>query len=328
MESELRELVDGEVRFDAGTRAAYSTDASNFRQVPIGVVVPRTIEAAAEAVAVCHRARPPGRLPRRRHQPGRPVHQHGRGDRLFHVTATGWSRSTPTRGPVWSSRASCSTSSTGSSPPHGLRFGPEPATHHQLHPGRDDRQQLLRSHRPAHRQGRRQHRLAGRRSSTTAPGSPVGPTRRRGPTREIAAAPATAAPRCTRSAAPVLRDAVPRRPDPRRGYPRDPAPGLGLQPRLAAARARASTSPGAGGSESHPGHRPACRARAGAGGPGPHPGRARLPRHRRRRRRGARRPRARTDRPGGRRPLPGPRRAAQGHEPRGPRGAARGAPGS
>ncbi|MBV9831587.1 MAG: FAD-binding oxidoreductase, partial [Marmoricola sp.] len=50
---ELRRRVDGEVRFDAGTRAAYSTDASNFRQVPIGVVVPRTVDAAAEAVAVC-----------------------------------------------------------------------------------------------------------------------------------------------------------------------------------------------------------------------------------------------------------------------------------
>jgi FAD/FMN-containing dehydrogenase/Fe-S oxidoreductase len=50
----LRERVDGEVRFDDGSRATYSTDASNFRQVPIGVVLPRTIDAAVEAVAVCH----------------------------------------------------------------------------------------------------------------------------------------------------------------------------------------------------------------------------------------------------------------------------------
>ncbi|MGW0491393.1 FAD-binding and (Fe-S)-binding domain-containing protein [Streptomyces olivaceus] len=48
----LRERVDGEVRFDAGSRAAYSTDASNFRQTPLGVVVPRTPEAGVEAVAV------------------------------------------------------------------------------------------------------------------------------------------------------------------------------------------------------------------------------------------------------------------------------------
>lgn len=46
-------MVDGEVRFDPGSRAAYSTDASNFRQVPIGVVVPRNVEAAAAAIAVC-----------------------------------------------------------------------------------------------------------------------------------------------------------------------------------------------------------------------------------------------------------------------------------
>ncbi|WP_155055985.1 FAD-binding and (Fe-S)-binding domain-containing protein [Streptomyces blattellae] len=52
LEEALRARVDGEVRFDAGSRAAYSTDASNFRQTPIGVVVPRTPEAAVETVAV------------------------------------------------------------------------------------------------------------------------------------------------------------------------------------------------------------------------------------------------------------------------------------
>ncbi|MDK1344944.1 FAD-binding and (Fe-S)-binding domain-containing protein [Streptomyces sp. 378] len=53
LQRDLRDRVDGEVRFDTGTRAAYSTDASNYRQVPIGVVIPRTVEAAEEAVAVC-----------------------------------------------------------------------------------------------------------------------------------------------------------------------------------------------------------------------------------------------------------------------------------
>src|SRR4051795_1309455 len=55
----LRDQVDGEVRFDSGTRAAYSTDASNFRQLPLGVVLPHTIEAAVEAVRVCHDHRLP-----------------------------------------------------------------------------------------------------------------------------------------------------------------------------------------------------------------------------------------------------------------------------
>lgn len=53
LQEALAHRVDGEVRFDDGSRATYSTDSSNFRQVPIGVVVPRTVEDGAEAVAVC-----------------------------------------------------------------------------------------------------------------------------------------------------------------------------------------------------------------------------------------------------------------------------------
>ncbi|PZG24035.1 FAD-binding oxidoreductase [Micromonospora craterilacus] len=49
----LRPVVDGEVRFDAGSRAAYSTDGSNYRQVPLGVVVPRTVDAAVATIEVC-----------------------------------------------------------------------------------------------------------------------------------------------------------------------------------------------------------------------------------------------------------------------------------
>jgi FAD/FMN-containing dehydrogenase/Fe-S oxidoreductase len=53
LERGLRRQVDGEVRFDPGSRATYSTDASNYRQVPIGVVVPRSVEAGAATVRVC-----------------------------------------------------------------------------------------------------------------------------------------------------------------------------------------------------------------------------------------------------------------------------------
>jgi FAD/FMN-containing dehydrogenase/Fe-S oxidoreductase len=49
----LAREVDGEVGFDRGTRALYAADASNYRQVPIGVVVPRTLDALISAVAVC-----------------------------------------------------------------------------------------------------------------------------------------------------------------------------------------------------------------------------------------------------------------------------------
>ncbi len=40
----LKQSIDGEVRFDKGTRALYATDGSNYRQVPIGVVIPRHIQ--------------------------------------------------------------------------------------------------------------------------------------------------------------------------------------------------------------------------------------------------------------------------------------------
>jgi FAD/FMN-containing dehydrogenase/Fe-S oxidoreductase len=49
----LADRVDAEVRFDEGSRALYATDASNYRQVPIGVVIPRTVDAIVRAVAVC-----------------------------------------------------------------------------------------------------------------------------------------------------------------------------------------------------------------------------------------------------------------------------------
>ena len=53
LQAVLAEKVDGEVRFDAGSRGAYAHDGSNYRQPPLGVVVPRTPEAAVAAVGVC-----------------------------------------------------------------------------------------------------------------------------------------------------------------------------------------------------------------------------------------------------------------------------------
>jgi FAD/FMN-containing dehydrogenase/Fe-S oxidoreductase len=48
----LRKEVDGEVLFDAASRGRYSTDASIYQIEPIGVVVPRTAEAARAAMAI------------------------------------------------------------------------------------------------------------------------------------------------------------------------------------------------------------------------------------------------------------------------------------
>ncbi len=52
---DLAAAISGEVRFGAGDRALYSTDSSNYRQVPIGVVVPRSAEDVVRALEVCRR---------------------------------------------------------------------------------------------------------------------------------------------------------------------------------------------------------------------------------------------------------------------------------
>jgi FAD/FMN-containing dehydrogenase/Fe-S oxidoreductase len=50
---ELKGRIQGDVRFDNGSRALYATDASNYRQVPIGVVLPRSAADIVETIAVC-----------------------------------------------------------------------------------------------------------------------------------------------------------------------------------------------------------------------------------------------------------------------------------
>ncbi len=49
----LRANIAGDVRFDAGSRALYATDGSNYRQVPIGVVLPRNADDVLSAISVC-----------------------------------------------------------------------------------------------------------------------------------------------------------------------------------------------------------------------------------------------------------------------------------
>ncbi len=51
----LRREIKGEVRFDNGSRALYATDASNYRQVPIGVVLPRTADDVIATVALARK---------------------------------------------------------------------------------------------------------------------------------------------------------------------------------------------------------------------------------------------------------------------------------
>ncbi len=128
LKHDMRAEVDGEVRFDAGSRGAYSTDASNFRQVPIGVVLPRTVDAAVVAVAVC-----------RRH--GAPVLSRGGGTSLAGqctnaAVVIDWTKYCHRLVSVDPDRRRCVVEPgivldelNRQLAPHGLRYGPEPATH-------------------------------------------------------------------------------------------------------------------------------------------------------------------------------------------------------
>ena len=53
LEADLRAAMRGGVAFDAGTRAVYATDSSNYRKVPVGIVFPRDHDDVAAALRVC-----------------------------------------------------------------------------------------------------------------------------------------------------------------------------------------------------------------------------------------------------------------------------------
>jgi FAD/FMN-containing dehydrogenase/Fe-S oxidoreductase len=128
LEAALASAVRGEVRFDAGTRAMYATDASSYRQVPIGVVLPRDMEDVMAAVRVA-----------REH--GAPILCRGGGTslagqccnvavvldfsrhmgRVLEVNVEErWARVQP--GTILDELRDATR-------PHGLTFGPDPATH-------------------------------------------------------------------------------------------------------------------------------------------------------------------------------------------------------
>ena len=55
LEAALAKAIRGEVRFDAGSRALYATDSSNYRQVPIGVVMPQNVDDVMATVALARK---------------------------------------------------------------------------------------------------------------------------------------------------------------------------------------------------------------------------------------------------------------------------------
>jgi FAD/FMN-containing dehydrogenase len=55
LRQELEAEVKGEVRFGSGSRAVYSMDASNYRQIPIGIVIPRDEADVVATVSTCRK---------------------------------------------------------------------------------------------------------------------------------------------------------------------------------------------------------------------------------------------------------------------------------
>ena len=53
LENKLKATVRGDVRFDLGSRALYAADSSNYRQMPVGVVLPRDSADVEAALAAC-----------------------------------------------------------------------------------------------------------------------------------------------------------------------------------------------------------------------------------------------------------------------------------
>src|SRR5579863_4176490 len=55
----LERKIEGRVLFDQGARAIYSTDSSNYRRVPVGVVLPRHEEDVAAALEIARELKVP-----------------------------------------------------------------------------------------------------------------------------------------------------------------------------------------------------------------------------------------------------------------------------
>ena len=257
----LGTAIAGEVRFDAAARAAYASDASNYRQVPVGVVLPRTVEDVVAAVARCART-----MARRSSPRGggtshvRPERQRGAWSSTAPSTSTACSQSIRRR-----ARARVEPGSGVRRPARGgraprpyLRARPGDAL--ALHPRRHDRQQLLRPALGDGGQDRGKHRAPGgadlrRRAFLVWPHRCVEMQRilslggRQG--RDLF--------RAANARRPI------RRPDPR-ALPADPPARLGLQPGRAAARERLQRGARAGRQRKAPAH---SRCRPGAAGEKP-----------------------------------------------------------
>ncbi len=56
---ELTDALGDAVHFDTAHQAVYASEASNYRQIPIGVVTPKNTEQFIQGIAICHRNKAP-----------------------------------------------------------------------------------------------------------------------------------------------------------------------------------------------------------------------------------------------------------------------------
>src|ERR1700749_2473570 len=52
LERRLKAEISGDIAFDRFTRGRYATDASHYQIMPLGVVIPRTMDAAERAITL------------------------------------------------------------------------------------------------------------------------------------------------------------------------------------------------------------------------------------------------------------------------------------
>ena len=116
-----------DIRFDVGTRALYTMDASNYRRVPVGVAMPETVDEVVEAVAKAREL-------------GLPIVPRGGGTSLAgNSTGEGLVLDLSRLNKIISIDPEARTARVepgvilddlrAAAAPHGLTFGPDPSTH-------------------------------------------------------------------------------------------------------------------------------------------------------------------------------------------------------
>lgn len=124
----LEGAIEGEVRFDEQARSLYSTDASHYRQIPVGVVLPKSRADVVRTVELCRRF-------------GAAITSRGGGTSLagqccnvavvidFSKYLNRILELDPDRREAWVEPGVVLDDLRGAAAGHGLTFGPDPSTH-------------------------------------------------------------------------------------------------------------------------------------------------------------------------------------------------------